>query len=213
MQLCEQNLTETPGPRRGQAGSEMFLPSPSYSTSISDLHVLLFPVPIWDTKTCQNKHHPHCFFSVLVDIKQLHMFQYQSLARLQIGQQLRFSISNLYTMSTNRILTMIGRKDMPSICVSLTLYPAMSSIVGPKSTFAMSNCWEEDISNINMNDKLTVSISVRKRWYYRACLVGFDTRPSYQKRNPDVKLIQLPLIHRKWKLAWKKDTSTLNANL
>lgn len=36
--------------------------------------------------------------------------------------------------------TMIGRNDIPSIWVSLTLYPAMSRIVGPKSTFAISNC-------------------------------------------------------------------------
>lgn len=39
--------TETPGPSRGQAGSDTGLPSPSYSTRMSVLQLLLFTFPSW----------------------------------------------------------------------------------------------------------------------------------------------------------------------
>lgn len=39
--------TDTPGPSSGQAGSDTLLPSPSYSTRMSVLQLLLFTFPSW----------------------------------------------------------------------------------------------------------------------------------------------------------------------
>lgn len=97
-------------------------------------------------------------------------------------------------------LTIWERKDWPSILIRDTLNPHMSSMVGARSMFKTGawRRWETRRDQIK-------SVCSKFRGFlggYLHYLVGCDSRSTDQERDPDVELVELPLIDGQRELTW-----------
>lgn len=73
------------------------------------------------------------------------LFVYQIVNVIAFSENVTFRQDKFYERKVQifqktGIVTMTGRNDIPSIWVVLTLMPAMSRMVGPRSMFVTSSC-------------------------------------------------------------------------